>query len=164
MSDDHQAFADWLKERAARAGYDLEKRGVVSELARDSGNDPGQMSRFLRGQAIPAIEGQRGLAKALGIKLPPVMIAAGSAEPGDFETAEPARPLTLEEAAERMGLEGAERDLFIRSAAPVLEMLESVRTAGARLQAQPKRDVRLRGVGGHPRPQSLNTDEQPGEE
>lgn len=84
MSGEHQAFADWLRERAEKAGYDFAKRGTISRLAEDSGNDPAQMSRFLRGQAIPAIDGQAGLARALGIKLPPVMIATGTAEPDDF--------------------------------------------------------------------------------
>lgn len=87
MSGEHQAFADWLQEMAGLADYDLKKRGAVSKLARDTGNDPAQMSRFLRGQAIPAIEGQRGIAKALGLKLPDVMIVTGLAEPDDFYAA-----------------------------------------------------------------------------
>lgn len=84
MSGEHDDFATWLQQRATEVGYDFAQRGTISRLAEASGNDPAQMSRFLRGQAIPAIEGQRGLARALHVKLPEVMIRAGSAEPADF--------------------------------------------------------------------------------
>jgi transcriptional regulator with XRE-family HTH domain len=84
MSGDYTAFAAWLRHRAKLAGYDLDERGMTSRLAEASGIDSGQMSRAVRGLAIPAIEGQRGLAKALGLKLPEVMIQAGIAEPDDF--------------------------------------------------------------------------------
>lgn len=153
MSDDHQAFADWLKQRAGQAGYDLAKRGVISELARDSGNDPAQMSRFLRGQAIPAIEGQRGLAKALGIKLPPVMIAAGTATPEDFEDYRepPRREISLDAVADELDATETERSI-VRSM--LVSMIEGLRNAGI-----PGRSHVQRGVGGHPRAHTLKPDQ-----
>ncbi|WP_042400108.1 helix-turn-helix domain-containing protein [Streptacidiphilus carbonis] len=84
MSGEHDDFARWLRERARIAGFDLDQRGMTSRLAEASGIDPAQMSRAVRGLSVPAIEGQRGLAKALGLKLPEVMIRAGSATPDDF--------------------------------------------------------------------------------
>lgn len=109
MSGEHEDFALWLRERAALVGYDTTKRGMISRLAEASGNDPAQMSRFLRGQAIPAIEGQRGLAKVLKVKLPEVMIRAGSAQPEDFSDAgKRARPITPDEVAVEWGITDAD--------------------------------------------------------
>lgn len=154
MSGEHQAFADWLKARAAAAGYDLDKRGTISRLAEESGVDPAQMSRFLRGQAIPAIEGQRGIAKALDIFLPEVMINAGVAVPGDFDDDEPRRPLTLQEAVNRMGLDAAERELLVRSAAPIVELIEQLRSHRLAIQ---------RGTeSAKPSPRAVPETEEPG--
>jgi transcriptional regulator with XRE-family HTH domain len=77
MSGDSTAFAAWLRERAKLAGYDLDERGMTSRLAEASGIDSGQMSRAVRGLAVPAIEGQRGLARALNIPVLDVLIASG---------------------------------------------------------------------------------------
>ena len=99
MSGDYASFAAWLRERATSVGFDLDARGGIAKLAAASGIDPAQMSRALRGLAVPAIEGQRGLARALHVKLPEVMIRAGSAEPADFPASwglddNPAPPLS----------------------------------------------------------------------
>jgi transcriptional regulator with XRE-family HTH domain len=125
MSDDHQAFADWLKQRAVEADYDFSRRGTISTFALDSGNDPAQMSRFLRGQAVPAIEGQRGIARALGVKLPEVMVHAGVAEPEDFEdySEKPARTTSLDAVADEMNATEAERAVLggmLRAILPTL--------------------------------------------
>lgn len=115
MSGDHEEFALWLRERAAAVGFDTTQRGMISRLAEASGVDTGQMSRFLRGQAIPAIEGQRGIAKALDVKLPEVMIRAGSAEPEDFEDAAPRPPsYELERAAEILGVPPGKRRTYVQ--------------------------------------------------
>lgn len=161
MSGEHQAFADWLRQRAEQAGYDLDKRGVISQLARDSGNDPAQMSRFLRGQAIPAVEGQAGLARAFGIKLPEVMIQAGSAKPDDFpDYGQQTRPsnYSLDAAADALGVTDQERRYIIQV---MPQTVEIVRSAVANAEAQPPRSQahRQRGVGGHPRPHEVKADE-----
>ncbi|MHA6764726.1 helix-turn-helix domain-containing protein [Streptacidiphilus sp. PAMC 29251] len=115
MSSEHEDFARWLRERAAFVGYDTTKRGMISRLAEASGNDPAQMSRFLRGQAIPAIDGQRGLAKALKVKLPEVMIRAGSAQPEDFDDVAPRTPsYEIERAAELLGVPPGKRTAYVR--------------------------------------------------
>ena len=111
MSGDHEDFAAWLRERAASVGFDTTKRGMISRLAEASGVDTGQMSRFLRGQALPAIDGQRGIAKALKVKLPEVMIRAGSAEPDDFSPGEDG--LTLTDVAEALVVPASKRAEFV---------------------------------------------------
>ncbi len=150
MDGEHQAFADWLRERALGAGYDTFQRGVISQLARDSGNDPAQMSRFLRGQAIPAIDGQRGLARALGITLPEVMINAGVAEPSDFadyrET--PLRGDSLDDIANELDATPLERRI-LRSV--LANLIESLRKASVQMSQAPpgvveSDDYRMRGA------------------
>lgn len=110
MSGDYDGFAAWLRERAVAAGFDLDARGGIAKLSTASGIDPAQMSRALRGLAVPAIEGQRGLAKALGIKLPEVMIRAGSAQADDFP--DPGVP-DLATVAENLGVPAANRERFV---------------------------------------------------
>lgn len=159
MSDDHQAFADWLKRRAEQVGYDFTKRGTISELARASGNDTAQMSRFLRGQAIPAIDGQAGLARALGIKLPEVMVNAGTAKPEDFEdySPAPARATSLDAVADELHASETERAIL---GSMVRSMIDSMRNARLNVQLIPDdRSHGQRGVGGKPRPQSVKADE-----
>lgn len=115
MSGEHDDFATWLRERAAAVGFDTTQRGMISRLAEAAGVDTGQMSRFLRGQAIPAIEGQRGIAKALRVKLPEVMIRAGSAEPDDFEDAAPRSPsYEIERAVELLGVPPHLRQTYVQ--------------------------------------------------
>lgn len=115
MADEPEAFADWLKERAEQEDYDFSLRGTAATFAAASGVDPGQMSRFLRGQAVPSIEGQRGIARALGIKLPEVMVRAGTAEPDDFPSygETPARPASsLDRIADEYDASPAERKVL----------------------------------------------------
>lgn len=160
MSCEHQAFADWLRQRAEQAGYDLDKRGVISQLARDSGNDPAQMSRFLRGQAIPAVEGQAGLARAFGIKLPEVMIQAGTAKPDDFpdygQRPGPRR-YSLDEAADELGVTDEERRYIMQVMPQTLEIVRSAITHAGPPPAT--RSHVQRGVGGHPRRHEVKADE-----
>lgn len=77
MSGEHASFAAWLREHALAAGIDLDVRGGPAKLASLSGVDPAQMSRAVRGLHIPAIEGQRGLARALGVPVLEVLVASG---------------------------------------------------------------------------------------
>lgn len=115
MSGEHGDFADWLKARAEQEDYNFAVRGTAATFATDSGVDPAQMSRFLRGQAVPSVEGQRGIAKALGVKLPEVMVRAGTAEPDDFPSYSetPARPTnSLDRIADEYNASPAERKVL----------------------------------------------------
>lgn len=130
MSGEHEDFARWLRERAAFVGYDTTQRGMISRLAEASGVDTGQMSRFLRGQATPAIDGQRGIAKALGVKLPEVMIRAGSAQPDDFDDVAPrSTSYEIERAAEILGVPAGQRQVYVRMMKSMALLAGSTNTA-----------------------------------
>lgn len=120
MSGDYTGFAAWLRERATAANFDLNARGGTAKLAAASGIDPAQMSRALRGQAVPAIEGQRGLAKALGVELSEVMIHAGSAEPDDFPA--PGASPSLTELANHLGVPADQQQTFAGLIAALAEV------------------------------------------
>lgn len=67
MGDDLTEFAKWLREAAAHAGY--AGRGSTAELARAADLDPGQMSRFLNGKAVPSSANLPSLADALHVSI-----------------------------------------------------------------------------------------------
>lgn len=84
MSGEQASFAAWLRETAQAAGFDLDSRGGAARLASAAGIDPGQLSRALRGLAVPSIEGQRGLAKAIGVPMLEMLLSSGYLRPEDI--------------------------------------------------------------------------------
>jgi hypothetical protein len=143
-----EAFGDWLKEAAARAGY--VGHGSTAKLARAAGLDPGQTSRFLNGGAAPSSANLPGLADAIGVTVDEMArrIAGMEIRESDVKVVD-AKGLTPEQAAAELGItDPADVAAFVAIA--------------ERLRDRPtKRDHRQRGVGGHPRPQSLKQGEQP---
>jgi transcriptional regulator with XRE-family HTH domain len=130
MSGDHAAFAAWLRERAKLAGYDLDERGMTSRLAEASGIDSGQMSRAVRGLAIPAIEGQRGLARVFRVPLSEAMIRAGWAEPEDFDMPAPVpQKIDLVDVAAQLDVPEDRRATF----ASAIETIAAVFVAGDKM-------------------------------
>ncbi|MFC1418560.1 hypothetical protein [Streptacidiphilus cavernicola] len=158
MSGEHEDFARWLRQRAAFMGFDTTKRGMISRLAEAAGVDTGQMSRFLRGQALPAIEGQRGLAKALGVKLPEVMIRAGSAQPDDFDDVTPrSTSYEIERAAEILGVPPGQRRVYVRMMKSMALLAGSTNTAAIlededAVTPPPSEDYQQRGAAETSRP------------
>jgi transcriptional regulator with XRE-family HTH domain len=145
-----EAFGDWLKEAAARAGY--VGHGSTAKLARAAGLDPGQTSRFLNGGAAPSSANLPGLADAIGVTVDEMArrIAGMEIRESDVKVVD-AKDSTPEQIIASLGVTEPEDQ------AVVLAMIERLRTR------EPRRDHRQRGVGGHPRPQSLKPGEQPDE-
>ncbi|WP_037568811.1 helix-turn-helix domain-containing protein [Phaeacidiphilus oryzae] len=82
MADELTDFATWLRETAAAAGRDPERRGATAELARISGVDAGQLSRFYNGQAAPSYKSMLKLAPYLGVTADEMARRAGGGEDG----------------------------------------------------------------------------------
>jgi transcriptional regulator with XRE-family HTH domain len=151
MTTELSDFAVWLRDVAARAGYDPEKHGSTAKLARASGIDVGQISRFLNGKGVPSSPNLAALADALKVEVDEMArrIAGMEIRSSDVRVTD-ATNLSPEQMIAALGVtQPKDQEL-------VLAMIERFRE----LEAQPKRDHRQRGVGGHPRPQSLNQGDQ----
>lgn len=151
MADQLTPFAEWLRDVAARAGYDPEKRGSTAELARASGIDVGQISRFLNGKGVPSSGNLASLADALDVGVDEMArrIAGMEIRSSDVQVVD-ATNLTPEQMIESMGV--ADPD----DRAAVLHMIERL----SKRETGPKRpSLRQRGVGGPPRPREVKADE-----
>jgi transcriptional regulator with XRE-family HTH domain len=84
---DHQAFAEWLRERAVAAGYKLDspRAGGRTKLAEATGISLSQIQRALAGDALPDVRSQRQLARALGVAPREMYLRSGILEPADLE-------------------------------------------------------------------------------
>lgn len=153
MAENLKPFGDWLSAAAARAGYT--GHGSTAKLARAAGLDPGQMSRFLNGNAAPSSVNLPALADAIGVTVDEMArrIAGMEIRPSDVKHID-ATNLTPEEMIAELGVTDPDDQ------AAVLAMVDRLRN---RPPAPPRSQaLGQRGVGRHPRPQSLKGDE-PGE-
>ena len=155
MSDELPPFAKWLRQVATEADYDPEKHGSTAALARASGIDVGQISRFLNGKGVPSSGNLPALADALGVEVDEMArrIAGLEIRPSDVKVID-ATNLTPEQMVAALGVTDP------KDQAVVLAMVDRLRAR----EAQPPRSQahRQRGVGGHPRPHEVKADE-PGE-
>lgn len=116
-------FADWLRERAAKAGYDPDSRGGIAALAKAAGTDRGQTGRALRGEVRPSIESQRAWTDALrkkgvDVSLREMLIRSGTLRADDLpqegEAAPPpAAQLDLFAVANAFGVPEGRAPLFV---------------------------------------------------
>lgn len=153
-----ETFAEWLSRKAVAAGYDVNAaRGGRAKLAEAAGMSGTQVSRTLEGKTTPSVESQRGLARALHVPFSEMLIRSGFATPDDFPnvTVNLAPANSLDALADELDATEIERSI-IRSM--LVSVIEGLRDAGVEGR---KRSHTQRGVGGHPRPQSLKADEPP---
>jgi transcriptional regulator with XRE-family HTH domain len=86
MNED-RTFADWLRERATAAGYNLDgpRSGGRTKLAEATGISLSQIQRALSGDVVPDIRSQRQLARALGVSPSEMYLRSGTLEATDLE-------------------------------------------------------------------------------
>lgn len=107
--DAPRQFADWLRERLIRRGYNLSLRGGGQRrFAADAGLSPTSVSRLLRGEANPDADSLRAVADTLGTPFAEVLLRAGVLTPDDLDAVrhrDTDQPhLTPEQAAAELGI------------------------------------------------------------
>jgi transcriptional regulator with XRE-family HTH domain len=120
-------FAAWIEDEIRRRGYDIDspRGGGKSRLADEAGVHRAAVTRLLQRQSMPDLETMRRLAHALGIPVRDMLIRSGRLteeelplpDAGDGDGAgEGAGRLSLEEAAEALGVPPEQREMFLRVA------------------------------------------------
>lgn len=103
-----EAFAELVAHHAIKAGYDLSspRSGGRMKLADDTGLSPSTVSRMLSGKTIPDAYSLEALGDAIDVPVTHLLEAAGYVSPGALTGGEPLpeRPLTVKEAAGRLGI------------------------------------------------------------
>lgn len=126
-----QRFAAVVVPAAKAAGYT--EYGAGARLARDTGMSPSSVSRMMSGQAIPDSRYWEPIAKAIGMSLQELMVEAELISPESLQAlseTDPSqvrsRPITPEEAADRLGLtDSVAREMFFAT----LERLKRIQDA-----------------------------------
>ncbi|MDA4886275.1 helix-turn-helix transcriptional regulator [Streptomyces sp. MPA0124] len=122
-------FAAWIEELIRRRGFDIDnpRGGGKSRLADEAGVHRAAITRLLQRQSMPDLETTRRLAHVLQVPVRDMLIRSGRLTEDDLPLpAAPAagaaqeRRLTLEEAADGLGVAAEQREMFIRIAGQFL--------------------------------------------
>ncbi|MDT0610117.1 helix-turn-helix transcriptional regulator [Streptomyces lancefieldiae] len=122
-------FAAWIEELIRRRGFDIDspRGGGKSRLADEAGVHRAAITRLLQRQSMPDLETTRRLAQVLQVPVRDMLIRSGRLTEDDLPlpsapTAGAAgeRRLTLEEAADGLGVAAEQREMFIRIAGQFL--------------------------------------------
>jgi len=135
-------FAAWIEELIRRRGFDIDspRGGGKSRLADEAGVHRAAITRLLQRQSMPDLETTRRLAQVLQVPVRDMLIQSGRLTEDDLPlpsapTVGPAaaggRRLTLEEAADGLGVAAEQREMFIRIASQFLPGA-AVRASGER--------------------------------
>ncbi|MGW0939217.1 helix-turn-helix domain-containing protein [Streptomyces sp. NPDC002666] len=132
-------FATWIEELIRRRGFDIDspRGGGKSRLADEAGVHRAAITRLLQRQSMPDLETTRRLAQVLQVPVRDMLIQSGRLTEEDLplpsvgQAATGGRRLTLEEAADGLGIAADQREMFIRIAGQFLPS-ESVAAAGRR--------------------------------
>ncbi|MEU0302694.1 helix-turn-helix transcriptional regulator [Streptomyces sp. NPDC006175] len=132
-------FATWIEELIRRRGFDIDspRGGGKSRLADEAGVHRAAITRLLQRQSMPDLETTRRLAQVLQVPVRDMLIQSGRLTEEDLplpsvaQAPAGARRLTLEEAADGLGVAADQREMFIRIAGQFLPA-EAVRASGAR--------------------------------
>lgn len=110
----------WLRRILLLRGYDLDSRGSIAQLVRDTGLAQATVSRMLTG-AIPSLETCVVLARVLNVPLPFLLIRTGKVHEDDFPQAGAiidqtgvlsGKPLSPEEVAIAANVPDGDREWF----------------------------------------------------
>ncbi|MEU6080497.1 helix-turn-helix transcriptional regulator [Streptomyces sp. NPDC047108] len=128
--DTLEEFAAWMADLMRSRGYDIDhpRGGGRTRIADDAGVHRAAVTRLLQRQSMPDLATMRGLAHALGVPVRDVLIRSGKLTEDDLPAPAPAsrrrsargRRITLEEAADLLGVPEERRTLFLQVAAPFL--------------------------------------------
>ncbi|MEV0262826.1 helix-turn-helix transcriptional regulator [Streptomyces sp. NPDC050617] len=145
MKDTLEEFAAWMEDLMRSRGYDIDhpRGGGRSKVADDAGVHRAAVTRLLQRQSMPDLTTMRGLARALDVPVRDVLIQSGKLTEDDLplpvaasrhSTAD-SRRVTLEEAANLLGIPDERRALFLQVTAPFLPSEDGTaqrrQTAGA---------------------------------
>ncbi|MFG2330566.1 helix-turn-helix domain-containing protein [Streptomyces sp. NPDC048604] len=130
-ASDLDQFATWIEDLIRRRGFDIDspRGGGKSRLADEAGVHRAAITRLLQRQSMPDLETTRRLAHVLDVPVRDMLIRSGRLTEDDLplpEAAEGApsgagaRRLTLEEAAEGLGVPADQWELFIKVAGQFL--------------------------------------------
>jgi transcriptional regulator with XRE-family HTH domain len=99
-------FASFVTSHALRAGYDVTHRrsGGKSQLAKDTGISLSTIVRMFNGQTIPDAYSFEVLADALNVPVTQLLEAAEIFSPGSLTGDHPRHALTVEQAADALGI------------------------------------------------------------
>lgn len=122
-------FAAWIEELIRRRGFDIDnpRGGGKSRLADEAGVHRAAITRLLQRQSMPDLETTRRLAHVLQVPVRDMLIRSGRLTEDDLPL--PSAPaagaaqecrLTLEEAADGLGVAAEQREMFIRIAGQFL--------------------------------------------
>lgn len=133
-------FATWIEELIRRRGFDIDspRGGGKSRLADEAGVHRAAITRLLQRQSMPDLETTRRLAQVLQVPVRDMLIQSGRLTEEDLPLPSVGRNstgggerLTLEEAADGLGIAADQREMFIRIAGQFLPS-EAVPAAGRR--------------------------------
>ncbi|MDJ0465201.1 helix-turn-helix domain-containing protein [Streptomyces sp. H27-C3] len=141
-----EQFTAWIEDLIRRRGYDIDspRGGGKSRLADEAGVHRAAITRLLQRQSMPDLETTRRLAQVLQVSVREMLIRSGRLSEEDLPLPDvpdgPSRDttahrLTLEEAAEGLGVPADQWDMFIKVAGqflPASEAAWSERAAAAR--------------------------------
>ncbi|MEU9066177.1 helix-turn-helix transcriptional regulator [Streptomyces sp. NPDC048109] len=122
-------FAAWIEELIRRRGFDIDnpRGGGKSRLADEAGVHRAAITRLLQRQSMPDLETTRRLAHVLQVPVRDMLIRSGRLTEDDLPLpsapaagAAQERRLTLEEAADGLGVAAEQREMFIRIAGQFL--------------------------------------------
>ncbi|MGK5631142.1 helix-turn-helix domain-containing protein [Streptomyces sp. URMC 123] len=142
MKDTLEEFAAWMEDLMRSRGYDIDhpRGGGRSKVADDAGVHRAAVTRLLQRQSMPDLATMRGLARALDVPVRDVLIRSGKMTEDDLpipvtyaqRSTARHRTITLEEAAELLGVPEDRRALFLQVAAPFLPSEEGTSQAQRR--------------------------------
>ncbi|WP_328895794.1 helix-turn-helix transcriptional regulator [Streptomyces sp. NBC_00236] len=133
-------FATWIEGLIRQRGFDIDspRGGGKSRLADEAGVHRAAITRLLQRQSMPDLETTRRLAQVLQVPVRDMLIQSGRLTEEDLPLPSAGRNstggegrLTLEEAADGLGVAADQREMFIRIAGQFLPS-ESAAAAGRR--------------------------------
>ncbi|MDX3454335.1 helix-turn-helix transcriptional regulator [Streptomyces sp. ME02-8801-2C] len=126
-------FAAWVEGLMRGRGYDIDspRGGGKSRIADEAGVHRAAVTRLLHRQSMPDLETTRRLARVLDVSVREMLIRSGrlTAEelteprahlPAPLPASTPMRRLTVDEAAELLGVPADRRARFARAVEPFL--------------------------------------------
>ncbi|MBW1601337.1 helix-turn-helix transcriptional regulator [Streptomyces sp. JJ66] len=143
-TQDMEDFAAWIEALVRDRGYDIDspRGGGKSQLADAAGVHRAAITRLLQRHSMPDLETMRRLARVLRVPVRDMLIRSGQLTPEELPltAATPHRatgdqddgPLTLEQAAELLGVPEDQRGMFVRVAEQFLSQSAQEATPSAR--------------------------------